>query len=156
MKLRAIFLTGLLAAAIAQNPGVAASPQEDDGMVAGSGAGVFPADASFAGVALSSLQFGHGVLADSGSTVGAFHAVLFGTSGGGQFQQITVEGKVDAGLFDGANSFSGTASVDLGLGGQLLTAVPFTVTVGADSLQLVLAGTSLPAAALAVGALAND
>ena len=154
MKQRTIFLAGLLVAALAQ--GSALARVGHDGMVAGSGAAVFPADASFAGVALSSLQFGLGVLAEDSATSGTFHAAIFGMSAAGQLQQITIEGDVNDGLTAGAGSFGGTATVDLGPGGQQMAAVPFTVTVTGGNLQLVLGDVSLPAAALSVGAIAMD
>lgn len=156
MKRRTIFLAGiLLLAMVAQGPAVAGA-RNDDAMVAGAGAGVFPAGATFAGLTLSALQFGQGVLTDGGSTSGVFHAVLIGTSVLGRAQQITVEGKVEGGLLDGNPSFNGIAKVDMGFGDLPLVDAPFSVTVSSQSLQLTLAGTALPAAVLSAGAIAIE
>ena len=108
------------------------------------------------GVTLSGLEFGQGVLTDGGTTSGVFHAVLLGKSFLGQVQRITIEGKVTGGLLDGTPSFSGSATVNLGLGELPLVDVPFVATVSSQSLQLTLAGISLPAAALSKGAIAIE
>jgi hypothetical protein len=99
MKRQAIFLAVLLAVAVGLDPSIARAG-DDGGMVAGAGAGVFAPGATFAGLSLSSLQFGQGVLTGTGdgSASGVFHAVLLGTSSLGQLQRVTVEGNVDAGL----------------------------------------------------------
>jgi hypothetical protein len=157
MKRQAIFLAGFLAAAVGLGPGTAGA-SDDGGMVAGAGAGVFPPGTSFAGLSLSGLQFGEGVLTGPGDGLasGVFHAVLLGTSSLGQPQRVTVEGNVDAGSNAGTAGFSGIATVDMGDGSLRLAGVPFSVSVSPDGLQLSLGATSLPAAVLSAGAIAID
>ena len=131
---------------------------EDGGMVAGAAAATLPAGASLAGLTLSGLQLGTGVLTGVDDTAsGAFHAVLDGTTLLGQAQKVTVEGKVDGGfLVAGSARFSGTATLDLGGGALPLAGIPFDVTLGTDSVQLTINGTSLPPATLAAGAIAIE
>ena len=156
MKRVAIFLMGSLAALVALSPGLACAG-DDGGMVAGAGAGVFPAGALFAGISLSRLEFGLGVLtAPDGAASGAFHAVLHGTSPIGQSQPVSVDGKVNAGGVAGIGSFSGTAMVNLGDGTVPLPGVPFQVSVSPDGLQLTLDALLLPAVAVSSGAIAIE
>jgi hypothetical protein len=157
MKRQAIFLAGFLAAAVGLGPGTARA-SDDGGMVAGAGAGIFPPGTSFAGLSLTSVQFGQGVLTGpgDGSASGVFHAVLLGTSTLGQPQRVTVEGNVDAGSLAGTGSFSGMATVDMGDGSLRLPGVPFDISVSPDRLQLSLGATSLPAAVLSEGAIAIE
>jgi len=157
MKRQAIFLAVLLAAAVGLAPSIARAG-DDGGMVAGAGAGVFATGATFAGLSLSSLQFGQGVLTGTGDgwASGVFHTVLLGTSSLGQLQRVTVEGNVDAGSIAGTATFSGLATVDMGDGSLGLPGVPFSVSVGPDRLQLTLGSSSLPAAVLSAGAIAIE
>jgi hypothetical protein len=156
MKRQAIFLAVFLAAAVGLAPSIARAG-DDGGMVAGAGVGVFAPGATFAGLSLSSLEFGQGVLTGTGdgSASGVFHAVLLGTSSLGQLQRVTVEGNVDAGSVAGTAIFSGIATVDMG-DGSLLPGVPFSVSVSPDTLQLTLGSSSLPGAVLSAGAIAID
>jgi len=126
--------------------------------VTGAAEGVFTANAQLGAVAIDSLDVGTGVFIDpDGSASGTFHAVLAGHSILGP-REITVEGKVIAGVGEssGAASFSGTATVDLGDGAPALPGVPFIVTVTANTVVLALDSTPLPAAALTAGAIAIE
>lgn len=148
MKRVAIFLIGVLLVALGAGASHAA---EDGGMVAGAGAGVFPAGAVFAGVSLNGVSFGQGVLtAPDGTASGTFHAVLQGGS------LVTVEGTVDTGAVAGTATFGGTATVNLGNGLLPLSGLPFQVSVSPDGLQLTLDGTLLPTVALSAGAIAIE
>lgn len=136
--------------ALALTAGVATA--QDGGMIAGSGAGVFPGGAAFAGIPVTALEFGQGVLtASEGSAVGAFHAVLRGPA-----QLVTVDGIVTSGAVAGTASFGGTATVSLGDGSLPVSGVPFQVALGPDGLQLVLDGTTLPTLTLSAGAIAME
>jgi hypothetical protein len=122
--------------------------------VAGAGAAVFPAGASFNGVSLSGLRFGMGVsIGTNGTATGDFETTLLGNSPSGQPQTITVVGKPSSGSVPaaGRGTFSGLCRINMGDGTPALTAVPFTATavagVGAtESLTLSLGSTSLPTA----------
>jgi hypothetical protein len=94
-------------------------------------------------------------IAQDGSGVGEFQAVLLGTSPLGTPQNITVEGEVSSGsaAADGSATFSGTASVDMGVGTPALLGVPFTVTVSAGSLGLTLNAVALPTATVSAGSI---
>lgn len=151
MKRAAVCIVGLFAIAML-GPGVATA-DDDGGMIAGAGSGVFPAGAVFAGLPLSGLDFGQGVLtAPDGSGTGTFHAVLRGQT----LQVVTVEGRVNAGSVAGLAGFSGTATVDLGDGTMPLPGVLFQVALGPDGLQLTLDGTLLPTISVSPGALAIE
>jgi hypothetical protein len=151
MKRVTIFLMGILAALVVLGPGPAGAA-DDGGMIAGAGAGAFPGGAAFAGVALSDLHFGQAVLtAPDGTATGTFYAALQGLT-----QEVTVEGRVDAGAVMGVASFSGTATVSLGDGTPPLPAVPFHVALAPDGLQLTLDATLLPAVTLSAGAIAIE
>lgn len=152
----AIFLMGSLTALVALGPGLAGAG-DDGGMAAGTGAGVFPAGALFAGISLNGLEFGLGVLtAPDGAASGALHAVLHGTSPLGQSQPVSVDGNINSGGVAGIGSFSGTATVNLGDGTVSLSGVPFQVSVSPDGLQLTLDAILLPAVALSSGAIAIE
>jgi hypothetical protein len=156
MKRVAIFLMGILAALVVLGPGPVAAG-DDGGMVAGAGAGVFPGGALFAGLSLSGLEFGQGVLtAPDGAVSGAFYAVLQGTSALGRSQLVSVDGNVNAGGVAGIATFSGTATVNLGDGAVPVPGVPFQVSVTPEGLQLTLDGTLLPTVALSSGAIAIE
>jgi len=151
MKYAAVFLMGLLALVLLA-PGVATAA-DDGGMIVGTGSGVFPAGALFAGLSLSGLDFGQGVLtATDGTAVGTFHAILRAET----LQTITVEGRVTAGSVAGLASFSGTATVNLGGGSAPLLGLPFQVALGQDGLQLTLDGTLLPSVSVSPGAIAFE
>ena len=94
-------------------------------------------------------------IAQDGSGMGEFQAVLLGTSPLGTPQNVTVEGEVQSGAVgaDGSATFSGTATVDMGDGTPALPDVPFTVTVSAGSLGLTLNGVALPTATLSAGSI---
>jgi hypothetical protein len=144
---RVVIFIGFLATLIAATPAVSAA---DEGMIAGAGAGAFPTGAVFAGIPLTGLEFGQGVLtASDGSAVGAFHAVLQGGS------LVSVDGTVATGGVTGIATFAGTATVRVG-GGVPLPGVPFQVALTGEGLQLTLDGTLLPAVTVAPGAIAIE
>src|SRR5437016_4256747 len=90
-----------------------------------------------------------------GSATGQFQAVLLGSSLLGTPQNITVEGEVSGGSVaaDGSATLSGTATVDMGDGTPALPGVPFTVTVSAGSVGLILNAVALPTATLSAGSI---
>ena len=115
--------------------------------VTAAGAGVFPDGSSFNGIPLRGSTFGFGLLVYAdGSAEGDFAIVLAGTSLLGQAQNITLEGKVGAGVanVDGSVTFSGTAALDMGDGTLPAAAVPFSVTVTDTGLQLTIGTSILP------------
>lgn len=121
--------------------------------VTGAAEALFGAGAAVGPVAVDGLTLGTGVFIEpDGFAAGTFHAVLVGQSLLGR-QEVTVEGKVNAGSGTPAGSatFSGTASVDLGDGTPALPGVIFSVTVTPDSLVLALGSTILPAAGVTTG-----
>ena len=122
--------------------------------VSGAGKGLFGAGAALGAVALQGVELGTGVFIEAdGSASGTFHATLQGSSLG-VAREITVEGKVSEGSVgaDGRATFSGTASLDLGDGLPPLPNVAFSVTAGADGVELAIDSTTLPAAGLTSGA----
>jgi hypothetical protein len=122
--------------------------------VTGAAQGGFAAGAELGPVSLTSMQIGTGVFIEAdGSASGTFHALLSGTSLGFA-REVTVEGNVSAGTvaFDGGALFSGTASVDLGDGAPPLPNIAFSVSMGPDSVGLVIDSVPLPAAAITAGA----
>jgi hypothetical protein len=126
-----------------------------DASVTSAAVGVFPSGTQFNGVNLSGSTMGFGVeVRTDGSAVGDFETVLAGTTLTGAAQNITVEGQVATGRMnpDGSVTFGGISTVDLGTG-QVLTNIPFTATVTAGGLQLVLGGTTLPTQSLSAGAI---
>jgi hypothetical protein len=126
--------------------------------VAGAAGGQFAAGAELGPVSLDGIQIGTGVFIEAdGSASGTFHAVLSGTSLGFS-REVTVEGNVSAGAvaFDGGASFSGTASLDLGDGAPPLTNIAFSVSMGSESVGLVIDSVPLPAAAITTGVIAID
>jgi hypothetical protein len=127
-----------------------------DAGVTGAAEATFPDGAAFNGIPLKGLTLGQGMfIAPGGSATGQFQAVLLGTSLLGTPQNITVEGEVSSGSVaaDGSATFSGTASVDMGDGTPALPGVPFTVTVSAGSLGLILNAVALPTATLSAGSI---
>jgi hypothetical protein len=94
-------------------------------------------------------------IAQDGSATGQFQAVLLGSSLLGTPQNITVEGEVSSGSVpaEGSATFSGTATVDMGDGTLPLAGVPFTVTVSAGSLGLILNAVALPTATVTAGSI---
>jgi hypothetical protein len=115
----------------------------------------FPADTAFSGIPVTRATFGLGAVVDSsGSASGDFEIVLQGTSPLGQPQDITLVGKVSAGLGneDGSVSLTGSATLDMGDGALPLT-VPFAVVVTADGLQLTIDATALPALTVTEGSI---
>ena len=154
MKRLSIVLMSLLALLVVVGPDIAGAA-DDGGMIAGAGVGVFPSGAMLAGVALSSMNFGQGVLtAPDGSATGTFHAVLLAASI--PSLAVTVEGSVNAGSIAGIATFGGTATVDLGDGSPALQGVPFQVSLSPDGLQLALDATVLPTLTLSAGAIAME
>jgi len=128
--------------------------QGDERSVTGAADGLFAAGAVLGPVALQGIGLGTGVFIEAdGSASGTFHAVLQGTSLGSP-REITVEGNVNQGSVaaDGRATFSGTASLDLGIGAPPLTGVAFSVTAGADGVVLVIDSTLLPVAGITAGA----
>src|SRR3989442_1280313 len=100
---------------------------DDGSMIAGAGAGIFPGGAIFAGIPLTGLEFGQGVLtAPDGSAVGAFQAILRGSSPLGGAQLVSVDGAVTGGGVSGLATFGGVATLTLG-GGAPVPGVPFQV-----------------------------
>jgi hypothetical protein len=121
--------------------------------VAGAAGGQFAAGAELGPVSFDAIQIGTGVFIEAdGSASGTFHAVLSGTSLG-LAREVTVEGNVNAGTiaFDGGALFSGTASLDLGDGAPPLPNIAFSVSMGPDSVGLVIDSVPLPAAAITAG-----
>jgi hypothetical protein len=139
---------------------LAAPARAAETIVTGAGGAAFPAGATYAGVALTGLQFAFGLeFSDTGDKVGEFNVVLLGMAGP-LARAITVEGVVTAGTRVAAHvaTFSGTASIDLGDGAPPLPGVPFSATAttdGADggSLALVLGASSLLPAVIDDGTL---
>jgi hypothetical protein len=145
-----LLVLGMVAIAFPLTSSTAAA---EDSSVTGAAQGVFPAGTAFEAVTLESLNLGTGVFIESdGSATGVFHSVLAGHSVLGP-RQITVEGNVSQGAVtsDGRGSFSGIATVDLG-DGTSLPGIPFTVTLGTDSVALTVGPSVLPAASLTSGA----
>src|SRR5437879_3797482 len=127
-----------------------------DASVTGAAEAAFPNGAAFNGVPLKGLTLGQGMfIAQDGSAMGQFQAVLQGTSPLGTPQNITVEGEVGGGSVgaDGSATFSGTATVDMGDGTLALPGVPFAVTVSAGSLGLILNAVTLPTATVTAGSI---
>jgi len=127
-----------------------------DAGVTGAAEATFPDGATFNGIPLKGLTLGQGMfIGPDGSATGQFQAVLLGTSPLGTAQNITVEGEVSSGSVaaDGSATFSGTASVDMGDGTPALPGVPFTVTVSAGSLGLILNAVALPTATVSSGSI---
>lgn len=155
MKRIANLVIGILAALVVLLP-VPAGAAEDGGMIAGAGAAAFPGGVIFAGIPLTSLEFGQGVVtASDGSAVGAFHAVLRGSLPLGGAQLVAVDGTVTTGGVAGAATFGGLATVTLGAGAPA-PGVPFQVSVTTNGLQLTLDSTVFPAVTVAPGAIAIE
>src|SRR5689334_14443671 len=132
--------------------------QSDERSVTGAADGLFAAGAALGPVALQGIELGTGVFIEAdGSASGTFHAVLQGTSLGSP-REITVEGNVNQGSVaaDGRATFSGTASLDLGIGAPPLAGVVFSVTAGADGVVLVIDSTMLPVTGITAGAVAVE
>jgi len=147
----------LLAAIVGLASVMAPAPvaAQDTG-VTGAAEAAFPNGAAFNGVPLRGLTVGQGMfIAQDGSATGQFQAVLLGSSLLGTPQNITVEGEVGGGSVgaDGSATFSGTATVDMGDGTLPLPGVPFTVTVSAGSVGLILNAVALPTATLSAGSI---
>jgi hypothetical protein len=134
----------------------ASAAAQDATGVTGAAAATFPDGATFNGIPLRGLTLGQGMfIAQDGSAMGQFQAVLQGTSPLGTPQNVTVEGEVLSGSVggDGSATFTGTATVDMGDGTLPLPAVPFTVTASAGSLALILNAVALPTATLTAGSI---
>lgn len=124
--------------------------------VSGSGTATFTGPTSYAGVALTGLDFGTGAeIPGDTSATGHFHATL---QGGGK--TITVDGRVSAGstFADGTARFSGTCSVDQGDGSPISTGVLFTVAAvpngaGKGTLTITLGSSKLASASIQDGTL---
>jgi hypothetical protein len=148
---------GLLSAAVLGLATLTAPAAAQDAVgVTGAGEATFPDGASFNGISLKGLTLGQGMfIAQGGSATGQFQVVLQGTSPLGTPQEVTVEGEVRGGSVgaDGSATFSGTAMVDMGDGTPALPGVPFTVTVSAGSLGLILNAVALPTATLSAGSI---
>jgi hypothetical protein len=128
----------------------------DDHSVTAAATGLFAAGAELGPVTLQGVQIATGVFIEAdGSASGTFHATLQGSALGGNPQEITLEGNVTGGSFDGDGraTFSGNASLDLGDGTPPLADVAFNVTAGSDDVLLVI-GTTTLTASLTGGAVA--
>ena len=133
-----------------------AAVMAQDAGVTGAAEATFPDGATFNGIPLKGLTLGQGMfIGPDGSATGQFQAVLLGTSPLGTAQNITVEGEVSSGsaAADGSATFSGTATVVMGDGTPALPGVPFTVTVSATSLGLILNAVALPTATVSAGSI---
>ena len=120
--------------------------------------GRFAAGAELGAASLTSIQIGTGVFIEAdGSASGTFHAVLTGTSLGFA-REVTVDGRATSGTiaFDGGALFSGTASLNLGDGAPPLPNIAFSVSMGSDSVGLVIDSVTLPAAAITAGVIAIE
>src|SRR2546427_11855812 len=109
-------LAAILGAASIIAPAPAAA---QDAGVTGAAEAAFPDGAAFNGLPLKGLTLGQGMfIAQDGSAVGQFQAVLLGTSLLGAAQNITVGGEGRSGSVgaDGSATFSGTAPVGRGDG----------------------------------------
>ena len=129
---------------------------QDVAGVTGAAEAAFPNGAAFNGIPLRGLTLGQGLfIGQDGSATGQFQAVLQGTSPLGAAQNITVEGEVRGGSVgaDGSATFSGSATVDMGDGTLPLPGVPFTVTLSAGSLGLILNAVALPTATVTAGSI---
>jgi hypothetical protein len=150
----ALVLTAVLGLASVMAPAPVAA--QDAVGVTGAAEAILPEDATFNGVPLRGLTLGQGMfIAQDGSAMGQFQAVLLGTSVLGTPQNVTVEGEVRDGAVaaDGSATFSGTATVDMGDGTLPLPGVPFTVTASTGGLTLVLDAAALPAATVTGGSI---
>src|SRR2546422_7546334 len=90
---------------------------QDAAGITGAAEAAFPNGAAFNGVPLKGLTLGQGMfIAQDGSAVGQFQAVLLGTSPLGTPQNITVEGEVRGGALRAAGGapLTGTPPVDMG------------------------------------------
>jgi hypothetical protein len=156
MKRLVIVILAVLVLGAATAATLLASGAKDTG-VSGAGEGIFPAGAELSGVQLSGSTFGTGVfISPNGSASGQFETTLLGTNVAGLAQNIEVSGRVQTGSSaDGTVTFGGAADLDLGDGTAPLS-VPFTVTVTAQGLQLVLGTTTLPTQTIGAGAIDTD
>ena len=155
MRRLGFVLTAMLALASLLVPAPVGA-QDDAAGVTGAAEAVFPAGATFNGIRLSGLALGQGVVIGwDGTAAGQFIAVFQGTSLLGAPQEVSVEGEVREGYVAGGGSvsFSGAATVDLGDGTVPLLGVPFTVTVSAGSLALLLDAVALPTASITTGSI---
>ena len=149
-----LVLAAMLGLAIVMAPALASA--QDAAGVTGAAEAAFPNGAAFNGVPLKGLTLGQGMfIAQDGSAVGQFQAVLQGISPLGTPQNVTVEGEVGGGAVgaDGSATFSGTATVDMGDGTLPLPGVPFAVTVSAGSLGLIVNAVALPTATVTAGSI---
>jgi hypothetical protein len=130
----------------------------DERSVTGAANGLFAAGTALGPVGLQGIELGTGVFIETdGSASGTFHAVLQGTSLGSP-REVVVEGNVNQGSVaaDGRATFSGTASLDLGIGAPPLAGVAFSVTAGANGVVLVIDSTMLRVGAITAGAIAVE
>ena len=89
-----------------------------------------------------------------GLGTGDFHVTLFGTSALGASQVIKFDGDVSGiSILQGSAVLTGTGALDMGDGTVPRVGVPFTATATANTLLLVLSGTTLPQATLTQGAI---
>jgi hypothetical protein len=127
MKRVIVLLTAIFLAAITLSPLPAAA--QDDTHVTGGGTGTFGADLDGDGD-IDGSQFGMGVnILGGGVAKGHFECLMAGRSDIFGLALMAVEGKVSSGTVGGGSAtFGGTARVNLG-NGDILTGVPFIVTV---------------------------
>jgi len=144
-------LSTMLVAALAVAPPAIG---QDETVVTGAGAGIFPGNPALYGISLNGLQFGLGIIiAGDGSASGDLEALLPGTTLLGQARTIAVEGRVITGSLnvDGSATIAGVSRVDLGDGSPSLLDVPFSAVVTTQGTQLTLGLTALPVAGLTEG-----
>ncbi|HYV23502.1 MAG TPA: hypothetical protein VEN31_12710 [Candidatus Bathyarchaeia archaeon] len=157
MKTRLVPLAIFLAVALTFLTLHASAGGETD--VSGAGEASFADGATYNGLSLSGSTFGFGVtLAGDGTAVGNLDIALVAHSPLGGEQEIVVVGDVRGGRLnvDGSATFGGMATVDLGDGTLPAGDVPFTLTVTAQGLQLLLGTTQLPAQSLDLGGISID
>ena len=130
----------------------------DDHSVTAAASGLFADGSEIGPVALAGVDIATGVFIEAdGTASGTFHAMLQGSSLGGNPQEITVEGNVTGGSVDadGRATFTGSASLDMGDGAPPLVNVTFSVSAGSDDLVLVVDSITLTAS-LSAGAVIID
>ena len=120
--------------------------QSSERSIAGAASGSLPAGTLLSGIPVSSVDVGTGVLIEAdGSASGWFHAVLRGEVSG-QSRHLTIETKVTQGTVaeDGAVTFSGSGTVDLGDGTPPIRVGYLNVAAGSAGLVLSIDAATLP------------
>jgi len=147
-RLIAAILSALVVVSIAfVLPHGQAAAVSTSSLVTGTGAGVFPAGASFNGIELAGGTYGLGVqTATSGNAIGDLEVQLNGSSIIGLSQWITITGWVTTSSLnaDGTMTFNGTCTLDMGDGTAPVGGLALVATVGAAGVQLTVGTTVLP------------